>query len=100
MKANEVRSIEANIAVYKRLLQRLNDLGPESDSREHVESFGEVKDYILEAISRYQIKLDRGLRFRADKRAIKAASLRQKKHNLLPPVNRLHNGGSTGVDNG
>jgi hypothetical protein len=100
MKANERRSIETAIAIYKRLLVRVNNLGPESESPEHIEAFGQIKDYLLEVIERYEIRLEDALRISRETRGRKPSFLRLKKNSLLPPPRARHNGFSSGVKNG
>ncbi|WP_250626736.1 hypothetical protein [Pinirhizobacter soli] len=48
MKAAERRTLERRRAVWDSVLERLNRVGPESDSFDDIDAFGQVKDYVLD----------------------------------------------------
>lgn len=92
MKAEERRRQERILRVWRDTLDRLNQVGPLSDSKEDVDGFGEVKDYLLDFIERCE---------RILLNARPARSFSRRKGNSLPRrENTPDNQVGTGVENG
>lgn len=89
MKAWERRNLEAVLSCLRGMLVKLERIGPESDSPADLDGYGEVKDYLLDRIEHYRVKLERGLRERSENRKRKPFSLRLS-GNDLPPVEMPH----------
>lgn len=87
MKAVERRQHERLLSVWRTMLGRLNDMGPQSDAHQHLEAFGHVKDYILDRIEECEAVLHN------------ATLLRPKRHGLPAKHNRRDNQLSSGVEN-
>ena len=100
MKAHERRQQERIVGVWRGLLAKLVELGPESESREDLDGYGEVKDYLLDRIAVVEKILSRDARERKGKRARKPASSRLNGNGLHAGENAADNPVSAEVANG
>ena len=91
MKATYRRQLEARKTCLQRMLDRVVRLGPETESREHIDEFAYAKDYLISWIDRVQGELASGIE--------NAKNVCRKMHSLPPRDNRLDNQAGSGADN-
>jgi hypothetical protein len=92
MKAEERRTHERLLDVWQGMLDRLNRIGPTSDSHADLEAFGNVKDYILDRIEHEESLLHNARSPRP--------YLRRRLNSLPPGDNAADNPPTSGVENG
>lgn len=100
MKAEERRQQERILHAWQHLLDTLNRIGPESDSREDLEGFGNVKDYLLDRIEEVSERLTKAAQRTPSTCGRKPASLRLQGNGLHTGENAVDNPVSAEVTNG
>ena len=100
MKAEERRVLQRVLRAWETMLETLNRMGPESDRREDIDGYGQVKDYVLDRIDDCAERLTKAAQEHAERRGRKPALLRPTGNGLHGGDNRLDNAARSGVDNG